>query len=149
MSIQSVPSRRRLASHSCWIQRRELPAMFGSSPIRAWNFVAGTTWSRRPSRALATSSSDAPCEYTSAVSTKFTPPSIAAWMIRTLSAESVFPQAPNLIAPRHRWLTLRPVPPRLRYSIGGTLPLCVRRPLPLGQLLHVGERLVGQPVHVR
>src|SRR5215217_6827237 len=39
-SIQSVPSRLRLASHSFAIHRRELPNWFGSSPIVPWTVVA-------------------------------------------------------------------------------------------------------------
>src|SRR4029453_530889 len=78
-SIQAVPSRRSLASHARRIQRRELPRSFGSSPIGKWTLVASTTWSRRPFSALATISSDSPCEYTSAVSTKLIPAS-SAWV---------------------------------------------------------------------
>src|SRR3954449_2021839 len=35
-------------------------------------------------------------------------------MIRIDSSWSVFPQSPNIIAPRHSWLTFTPVLPRLR-----------------------------------
>ncbi len=117
MSIQSVPRRRRLASTSWKIQRRELPLRFGPSPIREWNFVASTTSSRRPASALATISSDSPAEYTSAVSTKLIPASSARCMIRIDSSWSVLPQAPNIIAPRQSGLTSTPVRPSRRYSI--------------------------------
>src|SRR3954447_26206878 len=113
-SIQSVPSRRRLFSTSRTIQRRELPNSFGSSPIGPCTFVASTTLSRLPFRALPTISSDSPREYTSAVSMKLIPPSSAAWMIRIDSSWSLLPQSPNIIAPRHSGLTLTPVEPRLR-----------------------------------
>src|SRR3974390_1343867 len=53
----------------------------------------------------------------SAVSTKLMPASSAAWMIRMLSSWSVLPNDPNIIAPRHRGLTLMPVRPRVRYSM--------------------------------
>jgi len=87
-----------------------------------WNLVASTTESRRPRRARPTISSDSPAEWTSAVSTKFTPPSSAAWMMRTLSSWSGLPHAPNIIVPRQRWLTLIPVRPRVRYSMPPILP---------------------------
>src|SRR2546426_6692414 len=114
------------------IQRRELPAWLGSSPMPPWNFVASTTLSRRPSpSAFPTISSDSPREYTSAVSMKLMPASSARWMIRIESSWSVLPQAPNIIAPRHRGLTLTPVVPSVRCSTGrrlpgrrGRLPLC-------------------------
>src|SRR4051812_43282663 len=75
------------------------------------NFVARTTSSRRPSRASPTISSDAPAEYTSAVSMTLIPASRARWMIRIESARSSLPQGPNIIAPRHRELTCTPVRP--------------------------------------
>src|SRR6185437_813410 len=53
----------------------------------------------------------------SAVSTKLMPASSAAWMMRMLSSWSVLPNDPNIIAPRHRGLTLMPVRPRVRYSM--------------------------------
>src|ERR1700757_4666725 len=53
----------------------------------------------------------------SAVSTKLMPASSAAWMMRMLSSWSVLPKDPNIIAPRHRGLTLMPVRPRVRYSM--------------------------------
>src|SRR4051812_3835494 len=45
------------------------------------------------------------------------PASSAAWMMRMDSSWSVLPQSPNIIAPRHRGLTLTPVVPRLRSSM--------------------------------
>jgi len=51
-----------------------------------WNFEASTTSSRRPLSALPTISSDSPFEYTSAVSTKLIPPSIAALMMMAASS---------------------------------------------------------------
>jgi hypothetical protein len=60
--------------------------MFGSLPIALCTFVASTTSSRRPRRALPTISSDSPAEYTSAVSMKLIPASSAAWMIRMPSS---------------------------------------------------------------
>ena len=68
------------------IQRRDPPRRFGSSPIGMKNLVASTTSSRRPFSALPTISSDSPAEYTSAVSTKLTPASSAAWMMRIESS---------------------------------------------------------------
>src|SRR5580693_9451811 len=53
----------------------------------------------------------------SAVSTKLMPASSAAWMMRMLSSWSGLPNDPNIIAPRHRGLTLMPVRPRVRYSM--------------------------------
>ena len=57
-------------------------------PISPWTLVARTTWSRRSFSARPTISSDSPAEYTSAVSTKLIPPSIAAWIMRTQSSTS-------------------------------------------------------------
>ncbi len=80
--------------------------------------MASTTESRRPpASALPTISSDSPREYTSAVSMKLMPASSARWMMRIESSWSVFPHAPNIIAPRHSGLTLTPVLPSLRCSI--------------------------------
>ena len=78
-----MPSRCRLLSTSCVIQRRVFPNWFGWSPIFPWTFVASTTWSRRPpASALPTIRSDSPREYTSAVSMKLIPASSAWWMMR-------------------------------------------------------------------
>src|SRR6188472_2543488 len=96
------------------IQRRETPPRLGSSPIDPQNFVASTTSSRRPFKALPTIFSDSPAEYTSAVSTKLIPASSARWMMRIDSSWSALPQAPNIIAPRQRGLTLTPVCPSVR-----------------------------------
>src|SRR3954465_10080381 len=113
-SIQSVPRRRRLASHSRMIQRRLLPWWFGASPIVPWNLGARPRSSRRPAGALPTISSLSPAEYTSAVSMKLMPPSRARWMIEMDSSWSRLPHAPNIIAPRQSGLTLTPVRPRVR-----------------------------------
>ena len=56
---------------------------------------------------------------------KLIPASSARWMIRTESSWSGLPQLPNIIAPRHSGLTLTPVRPRVRSSIGETY----RRPM--------------------
>src|SRR5215216_795944 len=45
---------------------------------------------------------------------KLIPASSAAWMMRIDSSWSVFPQSPNIIAPRQSGLTLTPMLPRLR-----------------------------------
>jgi len=83
------------------------------SPMAAWTLVARTTRERSTdASALPTISSDSPPEYTSAVSMKLMPASSALWMMRTDSSWSGSPQDPNIIAPRHRGLTLMPVRPR-------------------------------------
>ena len=99
------------------IHSREFPRSFSPGPIGLWNFVASTTSSRRPLSALPTISSDSPPEYTSAVSTKLIPPSIAALMTRAASSWSWFPHSPNIIVPRQCVLTRMPVPPMTRYSM--------------------------------
>src|ERR1700685_4433886 len=100
------------------IHRRELPDESGSSPICPWTLVASTTLERSSDdSALPTISSDSPWEYTSAVSMKLMPASRALWMILIESSWSGLPQAPNIMAPRQRGLTLRPVRPRVRSSI--------------------------------
>jgi hypothetical protein len=48
---------------------------------------------------------------------KLIPASSALWMILTASSWSELPNAPNIIAPRHIWLTETPVRPRGRYSM--------------------------------
>ena len=45
---------------------------------------------------------------------KLMPASSAGWMISMLRAWSGSPQAPNIMAPRQRGLTIMPVRPRLR-----------------------------------
>src|SRR6516225_5372938 len=47
-------------------------------------------------------------------------------MMRMLSSWSWFPHLPNIIAPRHKGLTLTPVVPSLRTFIGALLPLPFR-----------------------
>src|SRR4051812_27966217 len=98
------------------IQTRELPSSLRPGPICPCTFVARITSSRRPLRALPTISSDSPAEYTSAVSTKLIPPSIAARIVPMQSSTSVFPHSPNIIVPRQCVLTFRPVPPSVLYS---------------------------------
>src|SRR5215207_4384896 len=120
-SIQSVSSRRRLLSTSRWIQRRELPRMFGSWPIGACTLVASTRPSRRPAIALPTISSDSPAEYTSAVSTKLIPASNARCAMRTQSSWPGLPHLPNIMAPRQYSLTRTPVLPRVRISMRTSL----------------------------
>src|SRR3954470_6894176 len=114
----SVPRRRRLFSTSFTIHTRELPSSLRPGPIWPCTLVARITSSRRPLSALPTISSDSPAEYTSAVSTKLIPPSIAARIVPMQSSTSVFPHAPNIMVPRQCVLTLRPVPPSVLYSIG-------------------------------
>ena len=81
---------------------------------RPVNFVASTTSSRRPARALPTISSDSPAEYTSAVSTKLMPASNAVCIIRDRSRRGRgCPTAPNIIAPRQSGLTRTPLRPVL------------------------------------
>src|ERR1044072_7856882 len=116
----SVPRRRRLFSTSFAIQTRELPSSLRPGPIWPCTLVARMTSSRRPLSALPTISSDSPAEYTSAVSTKLIPPSIAARIVPMQSSTSVLPHSPNIIVPRQCVLTLRPVPPSVLYSIGRT-----------------------------
>src|SRR3954449_5081926 len=48
---------------------------------------------------------------------KFSPASRARSMIRIDSSWSLFPQSPNIMAPRHSGLTNMPVRPRFRCSI--------------------------------
>ena len=48
------------------------------------------------------------------MSMKLIPASSALWMIWIASSWSGLPNAPNIIAPRHSWLTETPVRPRGR-----------------------------------
>src|SRR5947208_16881174 len=68
---------------------------------------------------------------------KLMPAAIARWMMRTLSPWSGLPQAPNIIAPRQSGETLRPVLPRLRYSM---LHPRFERPVRDGRTLSRGFR---------
>src|SRR3954465_10376738 len=121
------------------IHRREEPWRLGSSPIAPWNLVARMTSSRRPpASALATISSDSPCPYTSAVSTKLMPASSAAWMMRIDSSWSGLPHEPNIIAPRHSLPTETPVGPRGRSSMSGLGGVLV-----VGHVLAPGHRAPG------
>src|SRR6266545_5261055 len=103
------------------IHSRLLPSSLIPDPIRPWTLVASTTSSRRSRRASPTISSERPSPYTSAVSTKLTPASRAWWIIRTHSSWSVFPQGPNIMAPRQWVLTFTPVRPSVRYSMASAL----------------------------
>ena len=49
---------------------------------------------------------------------KLMPESSAWWIMRIDSSWSAVPQAPNIMAPRHKGLTFTPVRPSVRYSIG-------------------------------
>src|SRR5437588_1044448 len=113
----SVWSRRRLFSTSRSIHRREFPRSLRPFPISPWTLVARTTWSRLPFSAFPTVSSERPREYTSAVSMKLIPPSMAASTMRMHSASSVFPQSPNIMAPKQNALTWTPVRPNVRYCM--------------------------------
>src|SRR6478609_2836546 len=46
---------------------------------------------------------------------KLIPASRAVWMMRIDSSWSLLPQAPNIMAPRHSWLTETPVRPSRRW----------------------------------
>ena len=125
-------SRFKLCSTSAMTQRRELPWESGSSPICPWTLVATTTLERSiDDRALPTISSDSPWEYTSAVSMKLIPASSALWMILIESSWSVLAHPPNIMAPRQRGLTLRPVRPRVRSSISSPYVVWRRRATPM------------------
>ena len=99
----SVPSRRRLFSHSRMIQRRELPAHVGVVAHGAVNLggehdvVAPALDAPWP-----TISSDSPAEYTSAVSMKLMPASSAAWMIAIESSWSGLPHCAEHHGPEAR-----------------------------------------------
>src|ERR1700755_3513800 len=60
------------------------------------------------------------------------PASSAVWMIRIDLSWSGSPHAPNIIAPRHRGLTLTPVLPRVRDSIQRPYALLVLEQRSLG-----------------
>src|SRR4051794_36384651 len=75
---------------------------------------------------------------------KLMPASSAAWMIRTESSWSVLPQSPNIIAPRHRGLTLTPVDPSSRSCMA---PHLVNRRE--ARLEAVARRAQVEPPHTR
>src|SRR5262249_61971278 len=83
---------------------------------------------------------------------KLIPASSARCTMRTQSARSRLPIAPNIIAPRHRRLTRRPERPRVSYCMGGVLrsgPVGPRRRGPQARLadrsVARGEREPGAP----
>ena len=139
-SIQSVSKRRRLASTARMIQRRDPPRWLGSSLMALKNLVARMTSSRRPLSARPRISSDSPNAYTSAVSTKLTPASSAAWTMARHSSWSRLPHAPSTMVPRQNVLTCMPVGPRVRCSM---VPGQARRRRPAerpGNIRCLGQR---------
>src|SRR3954449_777001 len=62
---------------------------------------------------------------------KLIPASSAPWMMRIESSWSVLPQAPNIIAPRHRGLTLHAGPPEdaVLHRPEATVPAMLTRSL--------------------
>src|SRR5687768_5119381 len=100
----------------------------GPSPARSVRLVERITWSRRPLIAAPRISSDAPSEYTSAVSKKLAPASRQMSIRRFASATSLLPHAensgplpPNVPAPKPSTGTLKPELPRKRVSISKSL----------------------------
>lgn len=94
------------------------------SPERKVPFVEISTWSRRPLIAPASTSSEAPPEYTSAESNIVTPASRQMSTSRVASLTSLAPQAPknsplppNVPVPNVSAGTLKPELPSLRYSM--------------------------------
>src|SRR3954447_19628686 len=81
---------------------------------------------------------------------KLMPASSARWMIRTEAAWSVSPQAPNIIAPRHRGLTCTPVRASGRCSMARKLDDALaprsRRGLDHADLRCRAERHLALPV---
>src|SRR4051794_6304810 len=76
---------------------------------------------------------------------KLIPASSARWMIRIESSWSVFPHAPNIMAPRHSGLTWTPVLPSMRYSIPRTYPSFVVEQLALHvEAAGVARELAGR-----
>ena len=69
---------------------------------------------------------------------KLIPASSALWMILIASSWSGLPKAPNIMAPRHIWLTETPVRPRGRYSMESSLVAASERG---GRVESVGERI--------
>src|SRR3546814_12585671 len=100
--MYSVPSRcsaLSTAATRCW---RDEPTSFGPSPMRSEVLVDTITRSRRPLLAAPRIDSEAPSDYTSAVSTQFPPaPRLLTTMRRAC-------QPPVL----HRGLNSGPLPPR-------------------------------------
>src|SRR5690606_13483083 len=105
---------------------REAPTSLGPSPSRSPVLVDSTTRSRRPLMAAPSTVSDAPSEYTSALSKKLTPASSAMSSRRRASSAPVSPQAensgplpPKVPTPKPSADTLRPDAPRERYCMIG------------------------------
>jgi hypothetical protein len=102
---------------------RESPPMFGPEPIGKNTFVAITSSSRLPysRKKCPVTTSLCPCEYTSAVSKKLMPASIA--RLKNGPAASCSSThgrqlaEPKLMHPRHNRETLTPVFPSRVYSI--------------------------------
>jgi hypothetical protein len=119
-----VPSRRSAASHASMRRERDEPASLGPSPVGRLALVEISTRSRRPLTARPSTSSEAPAEYTSAVSKSVTPASRQMSTSRRASAASVLPHAPNrgplppnVPAPNASAGTFSPDAPSRRYSI--------------------------------
>src|SRR6516162_871915 len=83
-----------------------------SAPRRP-NLVASTTWSRRPASTSPSSSSDAPMPYTSAVSSRVIPASMAASTTARVLARSS--RRPKLLQPSPVTDTVSPDAPSSRY----------------------------------
>src|SRR6476469_1664430 len=139
----SVRSRRNEFSTAVMIHRRDPPCWLGSSPIGRLNFVASTTFSRRPRRASPTTSSESP--YASAVATRLIPASSALWMTRIESPGSALPtDVANISAPSAYGLTLMPVRPRVRYCMTGSCRMVETKwkaiPELYGKAVRLGKR---------
>ena len=74
---------------------------------------------------------------------KLIPASSAWWMILVASSWSELPNAPNIIAPRHIWLTEMPVRPRGRYSMMKLLAVAASQSR---QVDMIGLPAGGEPV---
>ncbi len=119
-----MPSRRSEASIAWRTCLRERPRWFGSGPIGLKTLVAITTRSRPGPNSLSarpSTSSLRPSEYMSAVSKKLMPSSSACRMngsdASSSSTQSRQPGSPYDMQPRQIRETLRPVEPRLTWSI--------------------------------
>ncbi len=73
----SICIRRRLSSQAAIRWWRDRPWSFGPGPVGKRALVATSSRSRRPFSASPSTSSEAPSEYASAVSTRLTPASMA------------------------------------------------------------------------
>src|SRR5690348_399628 len=120
----SRPRLRRLCSH-CWMMCvRERPRSLGPSPTAMPTLVAIRTSSMASPSASPRIRSDAPQEYTSAVSKRFTPASrliatssrASPTCVLPVSAKAPFP--PNVIVPSVNGEIISPELPSVRYFIG-------------------------------